>query len=244
LANRKGAFLAEDGTRDYRHLEAILEAYPSDKILVVDASVDHGSADALVAHERFKRGCVSTVHKQGRLHCCVGFSSGIATIDAARIRTSATHMLEYRRQKLLQEELFASLNCPVFIPQLFTLIGPRTYSKQGAAWAQILRSRVDHATDTVVNEPHSRKAWASEAEVFRRLLRFLITREPSNVTGPLVQGLFTLHEVARGELLPIPPIDYSLGDTAGWLLGDYLPDSAMPPPTDLGDMLLQSLITP
>lgn len=241
VANREGSFRPENGGEKYETLEAVLRSYPTEPVLVLDASVDHTSPEALVTHEVFKRSCVTLLEKQGRLGRCVGFSSGIAAVDATRIKPSATHMLEYRRQKLLQEDLFATLGCPVFLPQLFTLVGPRTYARQCAAWAQILRSRLDRAADVVLNEPHARKAWASEFQVLRCLLRFLSNARPRNVTGPFTQGDFTLHEIAGSDQLPMPPLDYAVGREQGWLYGDYLPASSSAGSEDVTDDLLQAI---
>jgi hypothetical protein len=220
-----------------------MRAYPGEAFLVMDASVDHGSSEALVVHEKFKRDCIATLARRGLLWRCIGFSSGIAMIDAGRVRPSATHMLEYRRQKLLQEELFATLKCPVFLPRLFTLVGPRTYASQNAAWAQILRHRLDRTTGVVLNEPHARKAWVSEFEVWRCLLRFLAREQPVSVTGPLVLGDFSLHEIATGHGLPMPAVDYAIGSGEGWLCGDYLPLTPLHETLDTTDELLRIIAT-
>jgi len=220
---RDGGFRGEHGGPEYGALEAVMHAHPGEQFLVLDASVDHSSSEALVAHESFKRDCIAAIGRRGLLWRCVGFSSGIAMMNADRVRPTAPHMLEYRRQKLFQEDLFASLGCPIFVPRLFTLVGPRTFATQGTAWAQILRSRIDRAAGVVLNEPHARKAWASEFEVLRRLLGFLGVDRPESVVEPLVQGDFTLHEIACGERLPLPPIRYAVGSEEGWLSGDYLP---------------------
>lgn len=239
--SRDGGFRGEDGAPEYGSLQAVMHAHPGEQFLVLDASVDHSSSESLIAHESFKRDCIAAIGRHGLLWRCVGFSSGITLIDAARVRPLATHMLEYRRQKLLQEELFATLGCPVFLPRLFTLVGPRTYARQSAAWAQVLKSRLVRAKDLVLNEPHSRKAWASEFEVLRHLLRFLAAGRPVNVTEPIVQGEFTLHEIASGERLPMPAIDYVVGSGQGWLCGDYLPAAELQKPQDVTDELLQAI---
>jgi len=150
-------------------------------------------------------------------------------------------MLEYRRQKLLQEELSTTLECPVFLPRLFTLIGPRTYASQNAAWAQILRARLESANGVMLHEPHSRKAWASEFEVLRCLVRFLAADHPVSLTGPIVSGYFTLHEVARGERVPMRAIDYAIGSGEGWLCGDYMPATPLLEPVDVTDELLRAI---
>jgi len=241
FADRKGGFCLEDGFLEYDNLEAVLKAHPNEAFLVLDASVDHRSTGQLISHENFKRECISMLQKNGRLWRCVGFSSGIATIDAIRVRPSARHMLEYRRQKIFQEELFAELECPVFLPQLFTLVGPRTYTGRTSAWAQILSSRLARAKDVVLNEPQARKAWVSEFEVFRHLLRFLVSEQPINVTGPLVQGNLTLHEIASGEQIPILAIKYTTGTEEGWLDGDYVPNILPTPSQDVSNELLRAI---
>lgn len=238
---RDADFRREDGSAEYKTLDAVMRSHPGKAFLVLDASVDHDSADALVAHESFKRDCIATLARRGLLWRCVGFSSGITLIDAARVRPTATHMLEYRRQKILQEELFLAIGCPFFLPHLFTIVGPRTYARQSAAWAQILRSRMDRKVGVILNEPHARKAWASEFEVLNRLLRFLSANEAMSATGPLVEGDFSLHEIARCERLPMPELDYGIGNEPGWLSGDYLPASTLPDPRNVTDELLRAI---
>ena len=78
-----------------------------------------------------------------------------------RIQKSAGHMLEYRKQKLQQEALFRSLQCPAYLPNIFTLIGPITYANQAAAWAQILKARVLQAQGALIDEPDAKKAWVN-----------------------------------------------------------------------------------
>lgn len=238
---RDGSFSRDGDGAEYESFQAILQAHSGEDFLVLDASVDHSSSAALASHELFKRDCVAALDRQGLLWRCIGFSSGITLIDADRVRHSAAHMLEYRRQKLAQQELFETLGCPVFLPQLFTLVGPRTYAAQSAAWAQIFRARVERATDIVINEPHTRRAWASEYEVLRCLLGFLVHGQPTSVTSPFVQGEFTLDEIASGVELPLPLMVYSKGVGQGWLSGDYLPPSPCRDPQAIGVELLRSL---
>jgi hypothetical protein len=236
---RDVGFRTEGAEQVYDTLEGLIRAYPQEEFIVLDASVDHGSTESLVAHEGFKRGCLATLAERGLIRRCVGFSSGIALIDVAQVRASAKHMVEYRRQKLLQESLFTALDCPVFLPQLFTLLGPRTYASQNAAWAQVLRARLERVGGVVLHEPHARKAWVSEFEVFRRLLEFLAADCPESVIGPLVQGDFTLHEIARGEKLPLPPIVYEVGADKGWLRGDYSLPAPMPYKAEMTNELVR-----
>jgi hypothetical protein len=240
-ATRSGTFLAEDGQVEWSSVEAVLQAHPKANVLVLDASVDHSSVAALIAHENFKRDSISTLNSQERLWRAVGISSGITLIDTARIQPAATHMLEYRRQKLAQGALFGNLYCPIFLPQLFTLIGPITYAGQSAAWAHILKARLQRAGTFVLNEPHAGKAWASEFDVLRRLLDFLSAQVPANDTKPLVSGVFTLAGIAAGERLPLPPLTYTQGADQGWLSGDYLPPTPLHHPQDITNELLRSL---
>ena len=238
---RGGNFRRDRDGLEYASLQSMVQANPGEKFLVLDASVDHSCTESLVSHESFKRDCIEALGRQGLLWRCVGFSSGITLIDPAQVRPTATHMLEYRRQKVAQEELFITLECPVFLPQVFTLIGPRTYAAQNAAWAQILRARLERATGTVLNEPHSRRAWVSEFEVSRLLLTFLFAETPANLVTPLIQGEFTLHEIATDNHLPLPAMSYSEGIGEGWLNGDYVPQSPLLNQQAITDELLRSL---
>jgi hypothetical protein len=238
---RDGGFRQDSNGLHYSNIEMLARGYPGQSFLVMDASVDHSSQEAMVAHECLKRECISWLDSKELLSECVGFSSGITLIDPSQFQNAATHMLEYRRQKIAQEDLFLSLSCQVFLPQLFTVIGPRTYASQKAAWAQIFRARLERATGTVLHHPHSRRAWASEFEVFRQLLGFLQEDLPGNITGPIVQGEFTLAEIAGSRQLPLPALAYDDGQSSGWLKGDYLPSIPLDNPQFIADELLRTL---
>jgi len=236
-----GVLQADQGGGVWPTIDALLQSQANQQVLVLDASVDHSSSAALIAHESFKRETIASLGRAGVLARVIGFSSGIALIDAARIQPTAAHMLEYRCQKLAQEALFAGLACPVYLPQLFTLVGPITYAGQSAAWAQILKARLERAGGTVLNEPHARKAWVSEFHVLRTLLNFLAAPKPANHTGPLVSGEFTLAQIASDPDLPAPPLAYTQGAGQGWLSGDYLPPAPRHNPQTITEELLRSL---
>ncbi len=243
-ANRAGEFIADqDATGLAKHgtVESFLKAHAAEKIILLDSSVDHSSIANLIAHETFKRNVISTLHSSNALEKAIGFSSGITMVDAARIRASAPHMLEYRSQKLAQEALFSSLACPVFIPNIFTLVGPITYATQGAAWANILKARLLRSSGIVLNEPGAKKAWTSEFRVFRSVLDFLAAPAPLSTRGPLVNGDFTLSEIAKGAYLDLPELAYSTGNVAGWLDGDYFPESHATDHQSVHDALIRSL---
>lgn len=242
--NRDGKFTSDsyDGRPVTQNsVEALLKAYPEYKCIVVDASVDHSSIQALITHETFKRETIATICRYGVLDRTIGFSSGITLLEVNRILPDAVHMLEYRRQKLAQQEQFLNLPCPVFLPRLFTLVGPITYAVQGAAWAQVLKARLKRETGTVLNEPQARKAWTSEFQVTRAVLNFLAEPTPISTMETIVSGEFTLAQIADDVSLPLPALTYTLGQRAGWLVGDYLPPQAIREPLFIHDELLRSL---
>jgi hypothetical protein len=241
-SNRASEFVADADAIRHTTLDSLLYANPGEKFLWLDASIDHSSTENLIAHEAFKRQALSTLSSHQLLNSAIGVSSGITLIPVKRIQISATHMLEYRDQKLAQERQFASLACPIFLPNLFTLVGPITYASQSAAWAQILKARIVRAANTVLNEPQTRKAWTSEFHVFQTVLNFLTATAPMSSTGTLVSGAFTLADIAGDDRLPLPPLAYSIGSGAGWLNGDYLPPE-MPSGShsSIQDALLRSI---
>jgi hypothetical protein len=240
-ATRGRTFQGDRSGSEWPTVEALLRSQPNQQVLVLDASVDHSSTEAMIAHEDFKRKTLTALNRAAVLDRVVGFSSGITLVDATRIRATATHMLEYRRQKLAQEELFVSLPCAWYLPQLFTLVGPITYANQSAAWAQILKARLDRVSDAVLNEPHVRKAWTSELHVLRTLLDFLSAVRPANRTGPLVSGEFTLAQIASDPALPVPPLAFAQGHVVGWMSGDYLPPMPLHNSQTIIEELLRSL---
>jgi hypothetical protein len=222
-ASRDRAFTSDADGAQWHDIKSTLRERSVERVLLIDASVDHTSSTALIEHEEFKRETIRQLKEANVLLMAIGFSSGIATVDPMRIRPTATHMHEYRRQKLMQEELFLTLNCPCYLPQLFTLIGPLTYAGQNAAWARILKARLEREPEIVLDEPLAVKAWVSEYTVLRTLIDFLSSYSPPSFTGPLVAGSFTLAGLASEELLSIPPLHFSKGDGLGWLIGDYTP---------------------
>lgn len=243
-ANREGEFLIGDGLTDHsRHktLDSLLQVHPSTKLVLLDTSVDHRSTTNLIAHETFKREVIASLDRRNALSVAIGFSSGITLVDAHRISDAAPHMLEYRNQKLAQESLFGALTCPVFLPNIFTLVGPITYAAQGAAWAQILRARLLRSSNVELNEPQAKKAWTSEFQVFKSVFGFLTEKIPDDINGPLVDGVFTLSDIASGAYLPIPALAYSVGSATGWLNGDYLPPAPITEHHSIGDELIRAL---
>jgi len=241
FANRSQVFHSQAGSHAWDDIESLVRGFPNQRVLLVDASVDHTSIAAMVAHEEFKRKVLKYLNSVGALDRAIGFSSGITCFDATRIRCDAIQMLEYRRQKLAQQESFSSLRCPIYLPNLFTLVGPITYSGQGAAWAQVFKARCEQRHGIVLNEPHTRKAWVSEFSVLRTLLNFLSTDIAVNFVGPLVCGEFTLAGIAAGDENPIPKITYAQGAGKGWLLDDYLPPVMPGSLQSLSDELLRAL---
>lgn len=221
-ARRDGTFILDSDLTTQLPADAIIESLKGRAVTVIDASVDHSSTANLLAHETFKKDVLLRLRDQGVLARALGFSSGITLADASRIRAHSPHMQAYREQKLAQEELFNSLHCPVLLPNLFTLVGPITYATQGAAWAQILKARVQRGETVALSEPHVKKAWASEFRVSRQVLAFLVASAPESVRGPLVDGDFTLADIASSPCLPIPALNYTTGGQPGWLEGDYL----------------------
>lgn len=243
-ANRAGELLRDDMPTDHcKHLsvDSLLQAHPEEKLVLLDTSADHTSTTNLVAHEALKRGVLTTLNHYNALAAAIGFTSGITLVNANRISDTAPHMLEYRNQKLAQESLFNALACPVFLPNIFTLVGPITYATQGAAWAQILKARLLRSSGVTLNEPQSRKAWTSEFQVFKSVFDFLSHETPQSVKGPFVNGVFTLSDIASGTYLPVPTLAYTTGSGCGWLEGDYLPVSPITAHQPIGDELIRSL---
>jgi len=225
-ANRAGEFVPVQGTAGlatHGSVASLLQAHAADQVTLLDTSVDHSTTANLVAHETFKRNVITTLHSCNALAKAIGFSSGITLVNGTRIQPTAQHMLAYRTQKIAQEKLFDDLACPVFIPNVFTLVGPITYKTQGAAWAQILRARVQGSTGTVLHEPDAKKAWVAEFSVFKAVLSFLANPVPPSIKGALVDGVFTLSDIAKGASLPLPELSFTTGSAAGWLEGDYIP---------------------
>lgn len=241
---RSGGFVGATASRQGEQFATwrdCLRASPDEEVIAVDCSVDHSSIENLILHEQFKRGVLDELAHTGLLRKAVGFSSGIALMSEGRLDASSPHMLEYRRQKLLQQTAFAGLGCCVYLPNLFTLIGTITYARQAAAWAQILKARVERSTDVVINEPHARKAWASEFSVFSSLLEFLLADSPPPKTGAMSDGEFTLAEIANAEVIGLPALVYGQGTGRGWMVGDYVDVNPPVRPSPLLEELLRSI---
>ncbi len=242
---RSGGYLQESTDvpgQFHPSLQSCMQAWQDSPVVVIDASVDHSGIESLLQHEAQKRDEIVWLERRGLLAKAVGFSSGIALLDLHQIDSGASHMLAYRAQKRLQQELFAKLRCPSFQPNLFTLVGPITYSRQSAAWAQILRARLAGTSDLLLHEPLVRRFWVSEQRVFTLLLGFLRGTQPASIAGALVDGVFCLADVAVMPLgVEVPPLDYLLGNQRGWLRGDYVVDAELANPQLFAPELLRAL---
>ncbi len=242
MVNRNQEFVC-DSVR-HASIHSLLTAHPHEKVIWIDASVDHSSIANLIAHEAFKRHLLFTVNQRGVLDRAIGLSSGVTLISRENIRSDALHMREYQRQKKEQECLFSALSCATLLPNLFTLVGPFTYRAQAAAWAHILKSRIESRPNVVIDEPHARKAWVSEFQLFNVVLDFLCDASPSDYMGPLVSGHFSLAEIASAPRIPWPPLEYMQGQGLGWLIGDYLPNLRLAPDCEsIDEELLRSIFT-
>lgn len=242
---RKGGYLRETLDQPdefYPSLPACMQDCKDDPVVVIDASVDHSGIEPLLQHEEYKRQVIRWLDREGLLIKAVGFSSGIVLLDLDQIDSKANHMLAYRAQKRLQQELFAELSCPGFLPNLFTLVGPITYGRQSAAWAQILKARLASASDLVLHAPLVRRSWVSEYSVFVNLLAFLRSIHSGSFAGALVEGVFSLADVACMPLgAEVAPLDYLLGTQHGWLRGDYVAGSDPKTLASIAPELLRSL---
>lgn len=225
----------------FNTLEECIGPWRDQKVVVIDSSVDHSTTENLIVHEDYKREVIRRLDQAGLLKKVVGFSSGISMLGIDRIDSSATHMLEYRAQKLHQQSVFANLSCPIYLPNLFTLVGSVTYARQNAAWAQILKARIERSRTVELHEPWSRRAWVSESSVFKSVLAFLTDDAPICVRGALVDGVFTLAEIAEADLLGVPGLAFQRGKKLGWLKGDYLPGQSVDGALPIQDELLRCL---
>jgi hypothetical protein len=221
---RTGGYVHEATNNFFANLQSCVRSFDKSQFLVIDASIDHSNIDALTEHESFKREAVLWLSKENLLSKVVGFSSGISLLNQSQIDASALHMIAYREQKLIQQSFFQSLSCQFYLPNVFTLLGPITYGRQSAAWAQVLKARVNGETQFVINDPYSERLWVSEYSVFMSLLNFLRSIVPNNISGALVDGLFTLDEIASNNFIEdSPSLHYIKGSNNGWLIGDYKP---------------------
>ncbi len=224
-------------------LAGLKNALRGQSVLFCDCSIDHSSTEAMERHETAKRDLCAWLDARGALRGAIGFSSGIARLEGKRIRPHADHMRAYRAVKLAQERLFHNLRCPVFIPVLFTLIGPQTYRRQAAAWATVLRWRIEQAMEAMLHDPFTRRFWVDEATVRQALVRFLEGTGPARVAEPLVDGVFSLDDVAGVELPGgHPRLHYAVGASTAWHDGDYLCEHAYPATSALANALHQCLI--
>lgn len=219
------------------------DALRDQSVLFCDCSIDHSGTEAMQQHEAFKRDLCAWLDERGALRAAIGFSSGIARLEEFRIRPHADHMRAYRAVKLTQEAHYRTLRCPVFLPALFTLIGARTYARQAAAWAMVLKWRAERIEGAVLHDPLTRRFWVDESTVRGALADFLAGSGPERITGPLVDGIFTLDEVARIELpAGAAPLAYTVGTSSAWLDGDYLCEHAFAPATTLPTALDRCLV--
>ena len=243
---RDGSFVSHppDGAAQQALRPAELrDALRDQPVLFCDCSIDHSGTEAMQRHEVFKRDLCAWLDERGALRAAIGFSSGIARLAADRIRPHAEHMRAYRAVKLTQERHYQALRCPVFLPALFTLIGPRTYARQAAAWAVVLKWRTEGIEGAVLHDPFTRRFWVDESTVRLALADFLAGSGPERIMQPLVDGIFNLDEVARIELADgAAPLGYTVGTSSAWHDGDYLCDHTFASTTTLPTALDRCLV--
>ncbi len=220
--NRNNEFCVHNSTiKKFTKIDQFMRICAEKECLIFDCSIDHSSTLAMYKHESIKRALIIDLVNKNVVKKYIGFSSGITFFSDDDISLKYQHMTHYREVKLSQEKFVISLNVPVFLPNIFTLIGKETFIRKASAWASIFMDRINGKSDCVINDPFQMRSWVSEDSVCKALVRFLSVESSPSVFGALTDGLFSLDKITSLPINNLPALSYKQGRADNWLVKDY-----------------------
>jgi len=192
---------------------------PSGRHLVIDASIDHGSLEAMLALETAKHAFLERLHARAGLAGLVAFSSGVAEFDESLIRTEWHR--RYRQAKLHLERWAGGLSVPAYCPRLFVVIGAQSFTAPTTGWVDVVRQACG-SSSVGMGAPDEPRSWVAEAYLGALLHAFLDAPERVLPATPL-NGTFSLAQVARltaqwqGKV-----VEFEHRTTTSWLSVPYV----------------------
>lgn len=211
---------------------------PPGRYAVIDASIDHGSLQAMSAHEEAKSTFLERLNSRGCLAGLMAFSSGVVEFDDALIQTEWHRC--YKRAKLRLETFGGRLSCPAYCPRLFVVIGPRSFEAAATGWVDVVR-QAGKGSCVGIGSPDEPRSWVAESFICDQIGAFLDAPAQARPATPL-NGTFSLGLIARiaarqlGREITIEP-----REVKGWLSVPYV---SRAPPSIAPEYSLEAILAP
>lgn len=191
-------------------------------IFFIDLSIDYQSIEAMEKHEQIKTNMLDKLKKTSQLKAYVGISSGAAQFRDELILDP--FKLKYAQLKRKRKNHIEGLGVPYFFPEIFTLIGKKSYQYKKIGWVKIMDECLT-SNEVCIGDPNEPRSWVSEDRLILAMKNF-INKPESSVEGGLVDGVFCLQnivDILRDELNK--KIHVKPKVVAKWLTTTYLNQS-------------------
>lgn len=186
---KRGGWFQENGLLIEQ--EQLLRDIYGHAVRLLDFSIDYSSSSNMLLHEQQKKDFFEKLLEVAQVQCFVGMSSGAAQFPLHIIENE--FYKKYSQFKSEHSKFLDSLNIPVFYPQIFTLIGKRSFSYKTTGWVNVIE-QAKNGGIVEISDPYELRSWVSEATLQRYILNFL--NNPSeNFFSAIVDGNFCLYEL-------------------------------------------------
>ena len=160
-------------------------------IFFIDLSIDYQAIEAMEKHEQDKTNMLDKLKKSGQLKAYVGISSGAAQFSDELILDP--FKLKYAQLKRKRKNHIQGLGVPYFFPEIFTLIGKKSYQYKKIGWVQVMDECLT-LNEVCISDPNEPRSWVSEDRLIVTMKNF-INKPESYVEGGLVDGVFCLQNI-------------------------------------------------
>ena len=157
----------------------------------IDLSIDYSSIENLLKHEMQKRELLMSLSESAILQSYIGISSGAAQFPLHIIKNE--YYRKYAENKKSNVDFLKLLKIPVFYPQLFTLIGLKTFSIKSLGWVSVSEQARKGGT-LIISDPYENRTWASESTVLFYMSEFLRLKTKSYYSG-ILDNEFCLKDI-------------------------------------------------
>jgi hypothetical protein len=171
--------------------DSLIRELTGQRIKFIDLSIDYSGLENMVEHENQKKILFEELLNVSLFDSYIGMSSGAAQFLPSIIE--GEFFKKYSILKKSQECFLNSLDIPVFFPQLFTLIGKRSFEFKTTGWVNIVeQAKVSRTIE--ISDPYELRSWVSEATLTGYLDKFL--KSPGGkLMGAVVDGNFCLAQL-------------------------------------------------
>jgi hypothetical protein len=178
-------------------------------------------------HEQDKTNMLKLLKKSGQLQAYIGASSGAAQFSDEFILDP--FKLKYAQLKRERKEFIRLLEVPYFFPDIFTLIGKKSYQYKNIGWVDVMDSCLN-SNEVYIGNPNEPRSWVSEDNLIEAI-RIFIDRPETSVEGGIVDGVFCLRNIVDiFEGAFNKKIVIRSKAVARWLSTSYLDQSGTQPP--------------